>query len=357
MPVRMPMRLMLDLRADYWLPVDYYIGGIEHAILHLLYARFYTKLLRDEGLLSCDEPFKNLLTQGMVIAETFYQLDDHGHKRYFNLTQIEVDRDSKGKIIAAKLLSDGSPVTIIRAVEKMSKSKNNGVDPQVLIDKYGADTVRLYTMLCAAGSVLGVERCRRRGGVSFSEALVAPVHQHLESGLPAIHSTTAEQTDKQKNMRRQLHQTLQKVTDDMARRHTFNTAIAANMELVNALGKFEHDSATGKAVAQEVLEAVVLMLARIIPHICQQLWESLAYRRYCHGCRPAIDETALIQDAVEMVVQVNGKLRGKFSVAVGATVAEIEVLVLADEHVLRYIEGKPVRKLIVVPNKLVNIVV
>ncbi|MDD4915966.1 MAG: leucine--tRNA ligase [Methylococcales bacterium] len=349
---------MLDSRANYWLPVDHYIGGIEHAILHLLYARFYTKLLRDEGLIVCDEPFKNLLTQGMVIAETFYQLDEHGHKHYFNLTQIDVERDAKGKIIAAKLSADGSPVTV-GPVEKMSKSKNNGVDPQVLIDKYGADTVRLYTMFTSPPDQSlewnddGVE-----GAFRFLKRLWRIAHQHVDNGLPGKSLVAAEFDDAQKTLRRQLHHTLQKVTDDMARRHTFNTAIAANMELVNALNKFEDESEQGRVVRQEVLEAVVLMLAPIIPHVCQQLWEHLGHDGdIVMADWPVLDESALQLDVIDMVVQINGKLRGKFSVAVNATREQIEALVMADEHVQRYIDGKPVKKLIVVPQKLVNIVV
>jgi leucyl-tRNA synthetase len=349
---------MLDQRANYWLPVDHYIGGIEHAILHLLYARFFTKLLRDEGLVVCDEPFKNLLTQGMVIAETFYQIDDHGHKRYFNLTQIDVERDAKGKIIGAKLLEDGSPVTV-GAVEKMSKSKNNGVDPQVLIDKYGADTVRLYTMFTSPPDQslewndAGVE-----GAFRFLKRLWRQVYLHIEAGLPNQVLDKAALSDDQKVLRRQLHQALQKVSDDMARRHTFNTAIAANMELVNALNKFEDDSANGRATRQEVLEAIVLMLAPIIPHASQELWNELGHNDdIVVAAWPAIDESALQQDAIEMVVQVNGKLRGKLSVAATASKEQVEALALADENLQRYLEGKPVKKLIVVPQKLVNIVV
>ncbi|BBL57433.1 leucine--tRNA ligase [Methylomonas koyamae] len=349
---------MLDQRANYWLPVDHYIGGIEHAILHLLYSRFYNKLLRDEGLLVCDEPFKNLLTQGMVVAETFYQFDEHGHKKYFNLTQIEVERDAKGKIVGAKLLEDGSPVTV-GAIEKMSKSKNNGVDPQVLIDKYGADTVRLYTMFTSPPDQslewndAGVE-----GAFRFLKRLWRQVYLHVETGLPQAALDKAALTDDQKALRRQLHQALQKVTDDMARRHTFNTAIAANMELVNALNKFEDDSANGRAVRQEVLEAIVLMLAPIIPHAAQQLWNDLGRDSdIVAAAWPELDESALVQDSIEMVVQVNGKLRGKLAVAVAASKEQIETLALADANVQRFLEGKPVKKLIVVPQKLVNIVV
>ncbi|MBS3965099.1 MAG: leucine--tRNA ligase [Methylomonas sp.] len=349
---------MLDSRANYWLPVDHYIGGIEHAILHLLYSRFYNKLLRDQGLLVCDEPFKNLLTQGMVVAETFYQLDEHGHKRYFNLTEIEVERDVKGKIIGAKLLADGSLVAV-GPIEKMSKSKNNGVDPQVLIDQYGADTVRLYTMFTSPPDQSlewnddGVE-----GAFRFLKRLWRLVYQHVAAGLPQAALDIAALNDAQKTLRRHLHQTLQKVTHDMARRHTFNTAIAANMELANALSKFEDDSPHGRALQQEVLEAIVLMLAPIIPHVAQQLWNELGHDSdIVIADWPVIDESALVQDSVEIVVQVNGKLRGKLVVAATASKEDIEALALADDNVQRHIEGKPIKKLIVVPQKLVSIVV
>ena len=349
---------MLDQRANYWLPVDHYIGGIEHAILHLLYARFYTKLLRDEGLIVCDEPFKNLLTQGMVVAETFYQHDEHGHKKYFNLTQIEVERDAKGKIVGAKLLEDGSPVTV-GPIEKMSKSKNNGVDPQVLIDQYGADTVRLYTMFTSPPDQslewndAGVE-----GAFRFLKRLWRLVYLHVDAGLPQAAVDKATLSDEQKALRRQLHQALQKVSDDMARRHTFNTAIAANMELVNALNKFEDAGANGRAVRHEALEAIVLMLSPIIPHAAQQLWRELGHDDdIAAAAWPVVDESALVQDSIDMVVQVNGKLRGKLSVAVSASKEQVEALALADSNVQRYLEGKPIKKLIVVPQKLVNIVV
>jgi leucyl-tRNA synthetase len=256
------------------------------------------------------------------------------------------------------LLEDGSPVTV-GAIEKMSKSKNNGVDPQVLIDKYGADTVRLYTMFTSPPDQslewndAGVE-----GAFRFLKRLWRQVFVHVEHGLPKLGLEISALTDAQKALRRQLHQALQKVTDDMARRHTFNTAIAANMELVNALNKFEDDTDNGRAVRQEVLEAIVLMLAPIIPHAAQQLWNDLGHADdIVMAAWPQVDESALQQDAIEMVVQVNGKLRGKFSVAATATKEQIEALVLADEHVQRYIEGKPIKKLIVVPQKLLNIVV
>ena len=350
---------MLDQRVNHWLPVDHYIGGIEHAILHLLYSRFYTKLLRDQGLVVCDEPFKNLLTQGMVVAETFYQIDASGHKQYFNLTQIDVERDAKGKIIGAKRLDDGSTV-IVGAVEKMSKSKNNGVDPQTLINQFGADTVRLYTMFTSPPDQslewndAGVE-----GASRFLKRLWRSVYLHVESGLPQQSLIKEALNDPQKAMRRQLHQALAKVTDDMSRRHTFNTAIAANMELLNGLAKFEDDSQSGRAIRQEVLESIVLMLSPIIPHVCQELWECLGHASedIVLAAWPELDESALQQDAIEMVIQVNGKLRGKISVAATATKEAIEAIVLEDENVQRHLEGKAIKKLIVVPQKLVSIVV
>ncbi|MBL6986522.1 MAG: leucine--tRNA ligase [Methylobacter sp.] len=304
---------MLDESAKYWLPVDHYIGGIEHAILHLLYARFYTKLLRDEGLLVCDEPFKKLLTQGMV-------------------------------------LKDGS---------KMSKSKGNTVDPQGLIDQYGADTVRLFIMFAAPPeqslewSDSGVD-----GAFRFLKRLWKQAYLHSEAGGSTMPLDKQALTEQQRAIRRQVHLTIQKATDDFGRRYTFNTVIAANMELINSLTKFDDDSDNAKAIRQEALEAIVLMLSPIVPHICHQLWLDLGHQQAVVSASwPEVDITALEQDTLELVLQVNGKLRSKMSVSVKASKDEIEAMALNDEHVKRFIEDKPVRKVIVVPNKLVNIVV
>ena len=304
---------MLDDSAKYWLPVDHYIGGIEHAILHLLYARFYTKLMRDEGLLVCDEPFKKLLTQGMV-------------------------------------LKDGS---------KMSKSKGNTVDPQGLIDQYGADTVRLFIMFAAPPeqslewSDSGVE-----GAFRFLKRLWKQVYLHSEAGGSSLALDKSSLTEEQQSVRRQVHQTIQKVSHDMGVRTIFNTAIAANMELVNTLAKFTDDSANGKAIRQEALEAIVLMLAPIVPHICHQLWLELGHQQAVVSVSwPEVDSAALEQDSIELVIQVNGKLRSKMSVSATASSDEVQAMALNDEHVLRFIEGKPIRKVIVVPKKLINIVV
>jgi leucyl-tRNA synthetase len=304
---------MLDASAKYWLPVDHYIGGIEHAILHLLYARFYTKLLRDEGLLFCDEPFKKLLTQGMV-------------------------------------LKDGS---------KMSKSKGNTVDPQGLIDQYGADTVRLFIMFAAPPeqslewSDSGVE-----GAYRFLKRLWKLAYLHISAGGSTQALDKSSLTEAQQTVRRQVHQTIQKVSHDIGVRTIFNTAIAANMELVNTLSKFADESANGKAVRQEALEAIVLMLAPIVPHICHQLWLDLGHQQAVVSVAwPEVDMAALEQDSIELVIQVNGKLRSKMTVPSTATSDEVQAMALNDEHVLRFIEGKSIRKVIFVPKKLVNIVV
>ena len=304
---------MLDERADYWAPVDQYIGGIEHAVLHLLYARFFHKLMRDQGLLNSDEPFKNLLTQGMV-------------------------------------LKDGT---------KMSKSKGNTVDPQGLIESYGADTVRLFTMFAAPPDQSlewvdsGVE-----GASRFLKRLWKSVYQHVSSvgELPALNIDQL--NDAQQSMRMKVHETIQKVTDDIGRRHTFNTAIAAVMELMNNLSKYEDDSEQGKAVMREALEAAVLMLSPIVPHITHELWNLLGHDEAIVNCSwPAFDGSALVKDSIELMIQVNGKLRGKMSVAAEADKDTIEAEALKDENVQKFIEGKTVRKVIVVPGRLINIVV
>jgi len=304
---------MLDDSAKYWLPVDHYIGGIEHAILHLLYARFFTKLMRDEGLLVCDEPFKKLLTQGMV-------------------------------------LKDGT---------KMSKSKGNTVDPQGLIDQYGADTVRLFIMFAAPPeqslewSDSGVE-----GAFRFLKRLWKQAFTHNDAGGSVVALDKSSMTAEQQTVRRLVHQTIQKVSHDVGVRTIFNTAIAANMELVNTLSRFVDDSDNGKAIRQEALEAIVLMLAPIVPHICHQLWLDLGHQQAVLGVAwPQVDESALEQDTIELVIQINGKLRSKISVSMSASSEEIQAQALNDELALRFIDGKPIRKIIVVPKKLINIVV
>ncbi|HEX7026493.1 MAG TPA: leucine--tRNA ligase [Gammaproteobacteria bacterium] len=349
---------MLDAPVNNWLPVDQYIGGIEHAILHLLYARFYHKLMRDLGLVASDEPFKRLLTQGMVVAETYYRESADGKKNFFNPADVELERDAKGKPVKAVLKTDGEPVAI-GGIEKMSKSKNNGVDPQPLIEKYGADTVRLFTMFASPPdqalewSDEGVEGANR-----FLKRLWRLVHEHCSAGVPKAAARADARDDTGKALRRKIHQTIGKASDDIGRRYTFNTAIAANMELVNELYKFKDTSDQGRAVMQEGLEAVVLMLSPIVPHVCQVLWEALGHDGLLidHPW-PAVDKAALHQDTLELVVQVNGKLRGRITVPADASREACEQAALADENVKRHTGDGAVRKVIVVPGKLVNIVV
>ncbi|MFN3920405.1 MAG: leucine--tRNA ligase, partial [Methylohalobius sp.] len=305
---------MLDkAKVDYWLPVDQYVGGIEHAILHLLYARFYHKLLRDFGLVSCDEPFKNLLTQGMV-------------------------------------LKDGA---------KMSKSKGNVVDPEELIEKYGADTVRLFILFAAPPeqslewSDSGVE-----GAYRFLKRLwrqVAAFVNREDSREPVDPEALTEEL---RELRYKIHQTIAKVTEAMEKRYTFNTAIAANMELLNALSRCGDESPQGMAVKREGLKAIVLMLSPMVPHICQELWQALGHTGMVIDAPwPKVDERALVQAQIELVVQVNGKLRGKIQVPVTADRETIERAALSEENVARFVAGKKIKKVILVPGRLVNVVV
>ena len=342
---------MLDERANYWLPVDQYIGGIEHAILHLLYARFFHKLMRDAGLVKSKEPFANLLTQGMVIAETFFREGADGKKQWINPADVET-RDG-----AAILKADGQPVQV-GGTEKMSKSKNNGVDPQALIDQYGADTARLFMMFAAPPeqslewSDAGVEGANR-----FLRRLWKAVYEHVEAGIVDA-CAGGDLPTAAKDFRRQLHQTIAKVTDDIERRKQFNTAIAAIMELMNALAKLDAADAATRAVKQEALEAVVLMLAPIVPHICRTLIKALKPGACMVGSPwPAADEAALVRDEIELMLQVNGKLRGKLRVAADAAKDTIEAAALASPEVQRFMEGKPAKKVVVVPGRLVNVVV
>jgi len=299
---------MLDGEADYWLEVDQYVGGIEHAILHLLYARFFHKLMRDAGLVSSDEPFKRLLTQGMV-------------------------------------LKDGA---------KMSKSRGNTVDPQALIDRYGADTVRLFSMFAAPPeqslewSDSGVEGAHR-----FIKRLWRLVHDFGSAEKLSLPTTL---TLEQKNLRRKTHETIAKVSDDYGRRQTFNTAVAAIMELCNELGRHPSENSTDRAIISEGLHAVLQMLWPITPHITEHLWQQLTGQAFVESLWPVVDDNALDRDELEIVVQVNGKVRGKVMVPTSADNAAIEALAMEQDNVKRFLADKTVRKVIVVPQKLVNIV-
>jgi len=351
---------MLDPeRADYWLPVDQYVGGIEHAILHLLYARFYHKLLRDEGLVNSNEPFKSLLCQGMVLAESFYK-DNGGRKQWLYASEVTVERDAKGKTLKAVETATGEEA-ISGGITKMSKSKNNGVDPQTAIDKHGADTVRLFTMFAAPPEqTLEWSDDGVSGAHRFLRKLWTMVHSHLDQaaagGKPAQLNPESF-TASHKDLRRKTHETINKVNDDYGRRNTFNTAIAAVMELLNEVAKHSDNDAQSVAVRHEALSSAVLLLAPIAPHICHSLWPALGNSEaVADAAWPKLDESALVRSSIDLVIQVNGKVRGKIEVAANASKENIEQLALADTNVQRFTDGVTVRKVIVVPGRLVNIV-
>nr|WP_314270158.1 leucine--tRNA ligase [uncultured Kingella sp.] len=346
--------------AAYWGQADQYIGGIEHAILHLLYARFFTKLMNDEGIVSVREPFKQLLTQGMVLAATYYRESADGKKTWFNPAEVRVQTDDKGRPVSAVLEADGQPV-VIGGVEKMSKSKNNGVDPQQIIDAYGADTARLFMMFASPPeqslewSDAGVEGAHR-----FLRRLWRTVYEFVQNGGNGVGKFSGSQealSGSLKDLRFKLHSTIAKVTDDYDRRQQFNTAIAAVMELLNQYDKTDTSGEHGQAVAREVLEAVVLLLSPIVPHICETLWGELASGNLWQQSWPAVDNAALVQTEIEMMVQVNGKLRDKIQVAADADETAVKAAALATAGAQKFMEGKAPKKIVVVPKRLVNIVV
>ncbi|MGD9603533.1 MAG: leucine--tRNA ligase [Gammaproteobacteria bacterium] len=348
---------MVDERARYWMPVDIYIGGIEHAVLHLLYARFFHKLMRDAGLAVSDEPFTRLLTQGMVCKETYFRDGENGKKTYFNPAAVDVETDDKGRAIAATLSTDGQPVQI-GPVEKMSKSKNNGIDPQTLIDKYGADTVRLYTMFAAPPEQsLEWSDSAVEGAYRFLRGLWRMVFDHVSRG-PAPRVADVALDASLRELRRRVHETIAKVTDDVSRRYKFNTAIAAVMELLNALQKATADDSATRAVRQEGLETCVLLLAPIVPHCTEALWEALGHPAgsLLDTPWPQPDAAARVRTEVEIVVQINGKKRASVQLAADLDAPAVEAAALADAQVARHLEGKTVRKVVVIPGRLVNIV-
>ncbi len=342
--------------ANHWLPVDQYIGGIEHAILHLLYARFFHKLMRDEGLVTSNEPFKNLLTQGMVVAETYYRVASNGGKDWFNPADVEIERDAKAKIIGARLKTDGLPVEI-GGTEKMSKSKNNGVDPQSMIEAYGADTCRLFMMFASPPDMSlewsdsGVE-----GASRFLRRVWRLAQAHVSQGLPGKLDIAA-LDDAQKVIRRAIHAAIKQASTDVGQFHKFNTAIAQVMTVMNVLEKAPQATEQDRALLQEGLEAVTLLLAPITPHISHALWQHLGHAgSVIDAAWPSVDEQALVQDSITLVVQVNGKLRGQVEMPAAASREEVEAAARSNENVLRFIDGLTIRKVIVVPGKLVNIV-
>ncbi len=347
---------MVDARVNYWLPVDQYIGGIEHAILHLLYSRFWTRVMHTLGTLPFREPFEHLFTQGMVLNEVYFRKPASGRIEYFNPAEVEVKVDPREGRQVALLRTDGEPVES-GGVVTMSKSKNNGVDPQDLVEKFGADTARLFTMFAAPPeqtlewSDEGVQ-----GAYRFIKRLWKAVHDHVAAGTTSALDMES-LNSVQRTLRRHTHQALAKVTDDIGRRRTFNTAIAAVMELLNSLSKFKAESAQDRSVMQEGLEIAVLALSPIVPHVTHALWHALG-----HACAlidepwPSIDTAALAQSTLEIVVQVNGKLRSRVSVATDADEATVRAAALADPNVQKFIGAGVVRKVIVVPGKLVNVV-
>ena len=343
-------------QANYWLPVDQYIGGIEHAILHLLYARFFHKLMRDVGLVDSDEPFKRLLCQGMVLADTYYREDEKGGKVWFAPADIDTEQDDKGRITKAWHKEDGQPV-ISAGMSKMSKSKNNGIDPQQVIDKLGADTVRLFMMFTAPpeqtlewsdSGVEGAHRFIKRVWKLAQETMTAGLVKELD---------TSTLTSEQKTIRREVHKTIDKVTDDLARRNTFNTAIAAIMELMNKLAKAPLESDADKAIMTEAVQAVVVMLTPITPHLGHDLWQQLGNEGSVEDASwPVADKSAMVEDEKLIVVQVNGKVRGKITVAADAEEELIKELGMADPNVAKFLEEKTIRKVIFIKGKLLNIV-
>ena len=352
-------KAMVDERVRYWMPVDQYIGGIEHAILHLLYSRFWTKVMRDLNLPSVDEPFSNLLTQGMVLNDIYSRHPAEGRRQFFDPAQVTTTVNPDGSTRFSAPLPSGEVVEVQHdGLGTMSKSRNNGVDPQKLVERFGADTVRLFVMFTAPPEqtlewsdegVLGSSRFLRR--------LWTAVHEHVQAGPAAALDIPALDAE-QKALRRVAHQTLAKVTDDIGRRRTFNTAIAAVMELLNAMGRFSDLSAQGRAVRQEACTIVAMCLSPIVPHVCHALWQALGHAgALIDQPWPAADAAALVQDEIEISVQVNGKMRARVSIAAGADEATVRSVVLADERVQKFVGAGPVRKVIYVPGKLVNIVV
>ena len=341
--------------AQTWLPVNQYIGGVEHAILHLLYARFFHKLMRDEGVVQGNEPFTNLLTQGMVLADTFYREAENGKKTWFNPADIELEKDEKGRVLSAKYTGDGQAV-IVGGQEKMSKSKNNGIDPQAIIDQYGADTARVFMMFAAPPdqslewSDAGVEGANR-----FLKRVWRLAAGFLEKGSNATAIDSSKLTTAAQDLRRKTHETIQKVGDDIERRHAFNTAIAALMELLNACNKFEAQSEQDFAVEREAIVTLLTLLAPFAPHLSQTLLAKFGIELTA-TLFPVVDESALTRNTQTIVVQVNGKLRGKLDVAIDASKEDILALAKALPEVQPFLTG-PTKKEIVVPNKLVNLVV
>jgi leucyl-tRNA synthetase len=354
---------MVDERNEYWMPMDQYIGGIEHAILHLLYARFWTKVMRDLNLITFDEPFQNLLTQGMVLNETYYSEEASGKKTWLNPLDVELELDDKGRPQSARLKGDTSSApVIIGGVEKMSKSKNNGVDPQALIDQYGADTARLFVMFAAppeqqlewsSAGVEGASRFLRRVWIySSSQAeAISAASEILPSDL----------NDAEKELRREVHSILKQANFDYQRRQ-YNTVVSAAMKMLNVLEpvKLGDKTIVRPAVLRECLSILIRVLYPVVPHLTHALWHELAcdqsFGALLDAPWPVVDEAALIQTELTIMLQINGKLRGDIRVPADATKEQIEALALQSESVVKALNGGVPKKVIVVPGRLINIV-
>ena len=348
---------MLDKdEANYWLPVDQYIGGIEHATMHLLYFRFFHKLLRDAGFVTSDEPATKLLCQGMVLADAFYYTSPTNERIWVSPTQVTLERDEKGRIIKA---TDPEGRELVHTgMTKMSKSKNNGIDPQEMVEKYGADTVRLFMMFASpAEMTLEWQESGVEGAKRFLGRVWNLVYQYQQNPAKTALDVTALSAD-QKALRREVHKTIAKVSDDIGRRQTFNTAIAAIMELMNKLTKAPLESEQDRAVMAEALSAVVRMLYPITPHICFELWQALGNETAIDTAEwVKADESAMVEDEKLIVVQVNGKVRGKVTVAADADEETVKAIAFADENVKKFTDGQQIVKVIYVAGKLLNVVV
>jgi leucyl-tRNA synthetase len=356
-------KTMVDARNEYWMPMDQYIGGIEHAILHLLYARFWTKVMRDLNLITFDEPFQNLLTQGMVLNETYYSEDASGKKTWLNPLDVELDLDERGRPQGAKLIGDASntPV-VIGGVEKMSKSKNNGVDPQALIDQYGADTARLFVMFAAppeqqlewsGAGVEGASRFLRR--VWMYSSSQAGALRDASDSLPANLSNA------EKELRREVHTILKQANFDYQRRQ-YNTVVSAAMKILNTIEpiKLEQNASISAPVLRECLSILLRVLYPVVPHMTHVLWKDLGYAKsfglLLDAPWPSVDEAALVQTELTLMLQINGKLRGDIKVPADASKEQVEALALESEPAQKALNGGTPKKVIVVPGRLVNIV-
>jgi leucyl-tRNA synthetase len=352
-------------KVAYWTPVDQYIGGVEHAVMHLLYTRFWTKFMRDIGLVSFDEPVKRLMTQGMVVAETFYREGDEGQKIYFNPADVEVVRDDKGRVVSATSIKDGKPVEV-GPFEKMSKSVNNGVDPHAMISAYGADAVRLFVLFAApVENDLRWQEAGIDGALRFLRRVYSTVYRWRAAFGDAPKDATAagEFSDGARRLRQETHRTIKRVTEDFESLR-YNTAVAALMELSNAFGDFaaspETASASDLFAVRECLESLVLMLAPFCPHVAEEMWEGMGHAGglLSGDARwPRYDEQLARREELEIAVQVNGKLRGRVTVSADAGEDETRAAALADEKVRAWTEGKQIVKTVVVPGRLVNVVV